>query len=83
MCEDSCLQHFCSGFMPEYFQPGTQQGLYISPDAACKGKGAVLVGVDTTLVQVPDINLYAGMVLGSDELVCPGAAPARALESLE
>ena len=56
---------------------------YISPDATSKCKSAVLVGVDTTLVQVTDVQLDAGMVLGSDELVCPRAAPAQQGEILE
>lgn len=50
---------------------------YISPDAASKRKGAVLVGVDATLVQVTDVQLNAGMVFRGDELVCPRAAPGQ------
>lgn len=51
-----------------------EKGPYICPDAACQCKGAVLVGVYSALVQVPDVQLDAGMVLGCDELVCPRAA---------
>ena len=51
-----------------------ESGAHITPDTACKREGAVLVCVHAALVQVTDIDLHAGMVLGCDELVCPRAA---------
>jgi hypothetical protein len=47
---------------------------YLSADLASKGEGCELASVDTLLVQVPDVNLYASMILGGDQLVCPRAA---------
>ncbi len=45
-----------------------------SANVASNSEGAELVAVHAVGVQVPDVNLHAGMVLGRDELVRPRAA---------
>jgi hypothetical protein len=46
---------------------------HLSANLACQSKGGELVAVHTLLVQVANVHLDAGMVLGCDQLVCPRA----------
>lgn len=47
---------------------------YLGADLACQRKGGESVVVLALLVQVANVHLNAGMVLGCDQLVCPRAA---------
>jgi hypothetical protein len=47
---------------------------YLLANLAAKSKGRERSSVETTLIEVADIDLHTAMVLGSDELVSPRAA---------
>lgn len=48
-------------------------GLSPVPNGSPDGEGGVLSGVDSLVIQVPDVDLDGRMVLGSDQAVAPGA----------
>ena len=54
---------------------------YHDADFARQGQRGECPVVDALLVQVPDVDLHAGVVLGGDELVGPGAVVGHRGES--
>ena len=48
-------------------------GLSPVPNGSPDGEGGVLSGVDSLVIQVPDVELDGRVVLGSDQAVAPGA----------
>ena len=48
-------------------------GLSPVPNGSPDGEGGVLSGVDSLVIQVPDVDLDGRVVLGSDQAVAPGA----------
>ncbi|GIL96842.1 hypothetical protein Vretimale_2515, partial [Volvox reticuliferus] len=68
----SCLLNKLCLLLPPH---NVQSGIALTHSAyiASNRKGTELVVVHAVGVQVPDVNLHAGMVLGRDELVGPRA----------
>ena len=52
----------------------TDSCTYKGADLAGQSKGGVLAVVDTLFVEVANVELDTGVVLGGDELVAPSAA---------
>lgn len=55
-------------------RPVSPSGTYGQADAAVQGKGGEGAIVDAALVEVADVDLHRGVVLGRDQLVGPRAA---------
>eukprot|EP00612_Vaucheria_litorea_P001172 CAMPEP_0171456592 /NCGR_PEP_ID=MMETSP0945-20130129/3015_1 /TAXON_ID=109269 /ORGANISM="Vaucheria litorea, Strain CCMP2940" /LENGTH=100 /DNA_ID=CAMNT_0011982043 /DNA_START=204 /DNA_END=505 /DNA_ORIENTATION=- len=58
---------------PEVLHEGIS--LTLVPDHARKGICGVLTGVPPVVVEVPNVDLDGGVILGSDELPGDGALP--------